>query len=264
VLTTSAAPPRRAGASSRHARVRAGLDAVGTSDLLHHQTSESDAHRHPAPRPQQRPAVRELLILNAVRLWVNACPCATSRTRRPGRLSKSLSAWRRRCVVDAVADLVHSAASLTQFNTTVTLHERASWDRTLYDDYRGFPDHFPAHAQAARLRPVMERLEVELLDVMQRKDDIDRRVCTAQREHTCLNATTTTTTTSTSTPPRPRCGFPPASAHWLWSCKQPRGGGQDRQPYPLLAALLHAARCVLQCVRPRTILHSFVLVVHAA
>jgi hypothetical protein len=39
-------------------------------------------------------------------------------------------------------------------------------------------------------------------------------------------------------------------------CKQPCGGGQ---PYVLLAALSHAARCVLQCVCPRTILHSFVL-----
>jgi hypothetical protein len=37
------------------------------------------------------------------------------------------------------------------------------------------------------------------------------------------------------------------------------GGGQDRQPYVLLAALSHAAKCVLQCACPRTRLHSVVL-----
>jgi hypothetical protein len=96
--------------------------------------------------------------------------------------------------------------------------------------------------------------------VMQRKDDIDRRVCMAQREHTCFNAATTTTT---SMPPRLRWGFPPASAHWLWSAPSSRAvaaktGSSTRcwqhsrmRPGACCSACVRAQFCIPSCSEAR-------------
>jgi hypothetical protein len=92
---------------------------------------------------------------------------------------------------------------------------------------------------------------------MQRKDDIDRRVCMAQREHTCFNAATTTTT---SMPPRLRWGFPPASAHWLWSAASSRAVAASptccwqhsrMRPGACCSACVRAQFCIPSCSEAR-------------